>query len=296
MFILILPEVTSAASLQTSIIPENAQWVLHLDIEKFTSTRLFKLFLEKEDDKVLAGKNKIFEKLGIDPLKDITGITIFGSGKAEERAVVSLTGNFNKDRLLSLVKLVKDHEEIKHGKHTIYKWESNQVGAFVNDNMLLMGKNENALRDAIDVIDGKQKNFKKTKLISYLKEIPQGAFLQAVVGDISSIVGESRPLILQKTGMTFFMALEKNENVNLKLKMTTDTAETAANIGQIINGFTAIAKMQVEGKEVKEKALKVLKALTISVKGNVIEMGLIYPSEELIDFLSHNKKKLNFSK
>jgi len=296
LFILVLPDVSSAASLKTSIIPEDTQWVLHIDIEKFTSTRLYQLIMEKEQGKAFKGRHKIIEKLGIDPLKDLTGITLFGSGKAEKNAVVSLTGNLNKDHLISLVKQVKDYKEIKHGKHTIYQWENSQFGTFVNDNMLVIGRAEDIIENALDVIAGKQKDIKKTKLMSYLKEVPDGAIIQAVVDDISSVVGKQQPMILQKTGMAFFMALEKNENLNLKLKMTTDTGETATNIGQIINGFMAMARMQVQGKEeIKDQALKLLDALKVTVKGNVIEMGLVYPSEDLINFLIGSRKKLNLS-
>lgn len=296
LFILILPDVTNAASLKTSIIPEDAQWVLHIDIEKFTSTKLFELLMEKEGVKAFKGKDKMIEKLGIDPLKDLTGITLFGSGQAEKNAVVSVTGNLNKDHLISLVKQAKGNKEIKHGKHTIFQWENNQFGTFVNDNMLIIGRAEDMVRNALDVIAGKQKNIKKTKLMSYLEEVPRGAVIQAVVDDISSVAGKNKPMILQKTGMAFFMAMEKNESLNLKLKMTTDTAETAKNIGQIINGFTAMARMQVQGKEeIKDQALKLLDALNVSVKGNVIEMGIIYPSEDLINFLIGSKKKLNLS-
>jgi hypothetical protein len=296
-FILTLPQVTSAASLKTAIIPADAQWVVHVDIERLVSTKLFELIMARKDSKdILEGKNKMVEKLGIDPLKDLTGITIFGSGKGEKNAVVSLTGNLNKTHLVSLVKQVKDHKELKHGKHTIYQWEDAGFGAFVKDNMLLMGKAEESIRNALDVIAGKKKSIKNTQLMSYLQEVPKGAVIQMVVDDISSVVGKSEPMILQKTGMAFFMAMEKDEALNLKLKMTTDTNETAANIGQIINGFVAMARMQVQSKEeIKDKALKLLDALKVSIKGNVIEMGITYPSAEILDFLNGTKKKLNLS-
>jgi len=52
----------------------------------------------------------------------------------------------------------------------------------------------------------------------------------------------------------------------------------------------------VQGKEeIKDQALKLLDALKVTVKGNVIEMGLVYPSEDLINFLIGSRKKLNLS-
>ena len=295
MLFVLSPGTAEAVSVQTASIPENTQWLLHFDMEKFTSTRLYSLLLAEHSgnmSKIIG--TKILEKFGIDPAKDITGITIFGTAKDKDKAVVSLTGNLHKDTLLSLVKEVKDHKEARHGKHTVYRWDRSQVGAFANDNMLLIGKDDSAIKNALDVIAGKKNNIKKTKMMSYLKDMPKNAFLQVVVDNISSIVGAKQPLILQKTGMVFFMALEKNEDLNLKLKLATDTTETAKNIEQVVRGFTAMAKMQLNGKEGKEHIWKVLEALAISVKGNIVELGLSYPSEALVSVLAGSKKGFNF--
>ncbi|MCK5057301.1 MAG: hypothetical protein KAT34_11635 [Candidatus Aminicenantes bacterium] len=294
-FFVLSPAALKAVSVQTALIPENTQWLLHFDMEKFTSTRLYSLLLAGHSgnmSKVIG--TKILEKFGIDPAKDITGITIFGTAKDKDKAVVSLTGNLHKDTLLSLVKEIKDHKKARHGKYTVYRWDRNQVGAFANDHMLLIGKDESAVKDALDVIAGKKKNIKKTKMMSYLKEMPKNAFLQMAVDNIASIAGAKQPLILQKTGMVFFVALEKNENLTLKLKMATDTVETAKNIEQIVRGFTALAKMQLNGKEGKEHIRKVLETLAISIKGNIVELGLSYPSEALVSILGGSKKGFNF--
>lgn len=293
MFFVLAPGALEAVSVQTALIPENTQWLLHFDMEKFTSTRLFNLLMAESRGNMFKNKKEILEKFGIDPVKDITGITIFGTVK--DKAVVVLTGNIHKDFLLSLVKNVKDRKETNYGKHTIYRWDRDQVGVFANDKMLLIGKDESTIKDALDVIAGKKNNIKKTKMMSYLNDMPKDAFLQAAAENISSIVGAQQPLIMQKTGMAFFMALEKNEDLNLKLKMATDTVETAKNIEQIVRGFTAMAKMQLENREGKEHIWKVLEALTISVKGNIVELALSYPSEALVSVLRGTKKGLDLT-
>lgn len=293
---LLLPAAAEADSLQTSIIPENTQWLLHFDMKKFASTRVCNLLLGENGVGKLYKAKKMFEGFGIDPLKDITGITIFGPGQDKDKVVVSFAGNLNKDYLLSLLGGVKSHKEFKHGKYRIHNWDRCEFGAFVNDNLLLITKDESAIKQTLDVIDGKKKNITKTKLMSYLKDMPKGAFLEAVAENISSIMGEHKPYILKKTGMAFFLALEQNENLKLRLKMTTDTPETAKNIEQIIKGFMSLATLQQEGKDPKWKqAEKLLKALKISVKGTTIDLELIYPSEELASFLIGRKSGFNFS-
>ena len=75
--------------------------------------------------------------------------------------------------------------------------------------------------------------------------------------------------------------------------METDTVETAKNIEQIVRGFTAMAKMQLNGKEGKEHVWKVLEALSITVKGNMVELGLSYPSEALVSLLGSKGQGFN---
>lgn len=299
MFFLVLPAVVQGGSLQTSIIPENTQWLLHVDMKKFVSTTLCDKLLGI-DSKINTTKQHMADKFGIDLLKDITGFTIFGSGKDRGKAVVSIAGNLDKEHLLSLLAGAKYHKKIEHGKHTIHNWgrSYSEFGAFANDNLLLFAKDERAIKDVLDVIAGKKGNITKSKMMSYLKGIPQDTFFEAVAENISSIVGERQPYILQKTGMAFFLALEKNDNLKLKLKMTTDTAETANNIEQIVKGFMSLIKLQQNKKEAHPKwdqAEKLMEALKISVRGNIIEMELSYPSQELVDILMGSKKGFNFS-
>lgn len=276
-------------SLPTSFIPENAQWVLHLDMHKFASTRLSDLFKEDNNSYFHKYNQLILEKYKTDLFNDITGITIFGVGKDMSKTVMCWAGNLNKDFLLSLMK--SDHGEISYGKYTIYKVGTAQsYGAFANDRLLLRCRDENTLKNVLDVIDGKKKNITTSHMMTYLKEIPNDAFFQAVGSNISSLLkGYDQSMILKKASMAFFIALEKNGNLKLKLKLTTDSPETAQNIHQVVQGFVALAKLKHDEKH--NKWWKLLEGLNLQLQKNVVQVELSHPSNELVEMLSHGKMK-----
>ncbi len=296
-FVFVLPAALKAGSLQTSMIPENTRWLLHLDMQKFSATQVCKALLGV-DTKFAKANKEIAEKIGIDLLKDIYGITIFGTENGKENAVVCCAGKLNKTHILALLAKADKHKEIPFGKYTIHNWDGSQFGVFADDNLLLAAKSESALKDTLDVLARKKKDMSKTKLMSYLKDVPGDVFFEIVVDNISSLVGEHKPAILQKTGMALFLALEKNDYLKLKLKMAADTVDTAKNIEQIARGLIAMVKLNQQEKTGTTnkpglQKLQILENLQIAVKENVLEMELSHPTSELLKMITGAKKGVN---
>ena len=286
-----------AKSLQpTALAPENAQWLIYLDVKQFVSTQLFDLLMADKKDKITEFNDVMSKKFKIDIFKDVNGITILGMGKHKDKAVLCWDGKIDKEFILSLLKLNKDFKEIPYGKYTLYSWEGDHFGTFVNDNLALAGEDEDAIKNVLDVISGKKKSMTASNLMTLWAGMPQDAFLKAAAHNIAEL-SEDREAsaILKKAGMAFFMAMEKNENLKLKLKLTTDTPETANSIHQIVQGFMALAKLKLNEREKASdeqmKFLELLNHLTIDVEKNVIQMEFTYPSRDLAELFSHHHLK-----
>lgn len=288
----------SAKSLQpTSLAPENAQWLIHLDVKQFVSTQLFDLLMTDKKDKIMKFNDMVSKKFKIDFLKDVNGITILGMGKHKDHAVMCWDGKIDKEFILGLLKVNKDYKEIPYGKYTIYRWEGDHVGTFVSDSLALAGEDEDAIKNVLDVISGKKKSMTASNLMTLWKGIPRDAFLKAAAHNIAELAEDREAsAILKKTGMAFFMALERNENLKLKLKLATDTPETANNIHQIVKGFMALAKLKQQNDKDKAsdkymKFLELLNHLTINVENNVLQMEFTYPSKDLAELFSQHRLK-----
>ncbi|MCP4219697.1 MAG: hypothetical protein GY765_34005, partial [bacterium] len=69
----------TAAQFNKALVPADAQWVVHIDMNRFNKTLLKKLIFDDEDMKELnETKDQVMKEYKIDFLKDIHGITAFG--------------------------------------------------------------------------------------------------------------------------------------------------------------------------------------------------------------------------
>ena len=128
-----------AGTLQSNIVPANAAWVIHFNLEQVLSSRLFEQIRQNEEwSRMLAERTRISKRYRIDPLKDIRGITVFGMGHEEEQAVACISGTFDKAHLLNLLGLDDRHQEIPYGNAIIHNWDRHEYGTFVGENMLLL--------------------------------------------------------------------------------------------------------------------------------------------------------------
>jgi len=293
LFVLMFCCELKASSLQKSIVPAEALWVVHFDLIKFKASRLGDIILNEIDALGLKDKIGHFQKqFKMDLVNDIEGVTAIGLGKDEEDMVVCLKGNFNKDFLLGLLGLEDSHQEIPYGKYTIHNWDNDEFGAFVDDDLVLIAQNKNALMRVLDVISGKKADISSSSLMTYLKKVPSNAFVSAMVKDISAIAKEETDVFVFKKMKSALLTLaEVKENLDLRLDFMVDTQEDANNIENAIKGLIALANMHLSEED---SALRIPKDIVISTKKNKVQIELVYPTEDLVNILLGKVKGNSF--
>lgn len=288
--VLIFSSLLIGDTFQASIVPVDAQWVIHLDIAKFKSTRIGTMLIEEKD---IAGLKKasrmVYKETSLDLYNDIAGITIYGSGKDEESTVVCLSGRFDRKYLLGLLEEEDSHRTIPHGKYTIHKWDRHDYGAFASDSLVLIGKDLATMKGALDVIAG-GKNISSAPLGAYLQKASQADFVTIAASNVPLLMeGRSEPRFLKHIKSAFLSAAEQGENFKLNLTIGSDSQEIAANLEQLIKGFVALGKMHIE--EIGSLS-SLLERLNISVQKDQVTVQLVYPTEELVEILTESGKFL----
>ena len=278
-----------ASALQKSVIPAEAEWVIHFDVEKFRSTQLGDQLLNKEDILGLGKKNARFhEHYKIDILNDINGVTVYGTGNDEENTVVCLRGNFERDYLLGLLAEEDSHKEIPHGTFIIHAWDYHEFGVFVDDNFALLAQSETTLRKALDVISGKKPNIATSSLKSYINGIPSNVFFVALAKDISQLAEHEKDVfVFRKTESAVFTLAEEKEDVHMRLNFTVKTLEDAKNMESVIRGLISLANMQFE--ETQKDIWLPQEDIDISTKGKEVRVELAYPIKELVEIVLGKK-------
>lgn len=289
---LLLGELT-ASTLPKSLIPANAEWVVHLDMAKFKSTQIGDLLIQEKHGGIKK-KAKVFSKrTSIDLLKDVTGVTIYGLGKNKQQTVMCLKGRFDKEYLLGLLEDVDAHKEIVHGNHTIHKWNHTEYGLFVGEDLIFLAWNEEAIKAALDTVDNRSETILSSSLKIYADQIPENAFFAALAKDISTLAGySSKAVILKKAGSGLVTLTEKDEILNMRIDATAETPKDAASIEQIIRGLMAMAQMQLEESY---GGLNLSEVIKVSTDSNKIQIKLTHPSEEIFNIIMGKKMDSIFS-
>ncbi len=283
-----------ASTLQKSIIPAEAEWVIHFDVELFRSTQLGNQLLNQEDILGLGKKNyKFHDKYQINILNDINGVTIYGFGKDEENTVLCLRGYFDREYLLGLLAVEESHKEIPHGTFTIHTWDYHEFGAFADEDLAVLAQSETAVRKALDVIAGKKPNITTSSLKSYINGIPSNVFFAALAKDISQMAEhETDVFVFKKTESAVFTLTEEMEDVHMRLDFTVKTLEDAQNMESVIRGLISLANMQLE--ETQKDIWLPQEEIQISTQGKEIRVELSYPIQELVDIILGKKNFFPF--
>jgi hypothetical protein len=272
-----------SASIQQSIIPEEAKWVFHFDIEKFTTTQFYSSLMNSEAAKEIKKKSEKFsEEYNVNFLEDISSITVFGLTDDEDDAVVSIKGTIDQAHLLGLLDKTKSHKELPYGDYTIHKWDRDEYGVFAGDNLILISENELAIRSALDVISGTKKSIGSTPLMSMLKQMPKNTFMTGVALDISELAKKDKTLFLKSTGMAGFTIAETGENLSARLNFSVKSSEDAENLEQVIKGLIALANMHKDEIGTKYELSEVIK---ISTEDKNVKIDLDFPVEELLKII-----------
>lgn len=273
-----------AFELQKNYISSETKWIIHLDFKALLKTRLWENIYIKKKTKIRHGEISLLKDLNFDIHKDLNAVSIYGMAKGDmdtDNAVVLLSGNFNTIKILNRLKSEKEAGKSKYGKFEIYNWDGDDYGTFINNNLLVISHSIKNMRYALDVISGKKENFMKSSLASRMKEVPGDAILFALAGDLSSFINKrhSTPMMINKAKMALFLAMEKNSDMRLSLKLHTESQEAAQNIMQIGNGLLALARMNKKDLQGTEKLIN---SINISANGNVVNAKMYIPSDFII--------------
>lgn len=275
-----------SGSIPAKIVPENARWVAHLDMEKFTATELFG-YLEK-DGKFQVKTRDMDRWLKMDPVKDVRGVTVFGFGPGDKQVAFVVEGKLDKAGLIAKAESEKDVQKTAYGAYTVYSGDGDGCGAFITDTMVVFAEDRSLVEKVLDTAAGKAKDFSGTPLSAALKEVPAGAFVSGVLPDLTALgkeIGQSK--VLDQASGLFFLAQEKSGQLALRLQVTAASPESAKNMADVVQGLIAMGRLGGREGEMA-KITPLLDGLQVKLDGKVVRIDFARPSKEIADLLSEH--------
>ena len=284
---LLLSTAARAEALKKNIVPADASWVIHLNLEQLLGSRFFTHMMGAKEWAEVESKNAQFaKKFRINLLKDIKAVTVYGKGHDEESAVACISGRFDMDHLLDLLGMDDEHKEIPYGNFTMHNWDGDAYGAFAGNDLVLITQTEAGLKHALDVISGKAENITGSAAGSIIARTPTDSLLTAVARNISELLGQEKDehsAILKKAEAAMLHLTERGDDIFMGAEVSASSAKDADNIEQMLKGLRAMLDLY---RDDLPAGVDIPEDINISRAGNSVRVELSYPAEKLLKLIA----------
>ncbi|MGB2809229.1 MAG: hypothetical protein WBC22_15915 [Sedimentisphaerales bacterium] len=286
-----------AGPLVMSQVSGSASWVVHANQQQFKKTQTGQLIRKEMVNLGIEENLSNFAMIfSFHPLDDVRDVTIYGTGKDREKAVVLIDGFFDKERILSLLRTNPQYKEIKYGDVVVYQWfdenqkDPNQMmyGCFYKDDLIVMGSGLEPVKQAVDVLKGKAKSaasdiFSKTALDA------KGAFFQVAGNSVGEMVGQDPGAAALKQSDQLGLAVgEVDGAFFIELGLTAVSEEAAQAITQILEGILAFASLP---NEEQPNLAELVKKVKINCEEKTVKVKFESAPEVVVQFLKEEWQK-----
>lgn len=268
----------SAAPFQPTHIPAEARWYLHGDLTGLRETVTGSIFLEEIRKKEATKLADIQNLFGFDLLSDLTDVTLFGSGKEDEAAVV-LSGKIGRAHLEQVITQADQYQSSTHGAAILHHWDDQgktQHAAFHGDDTVIISGQKDLVLLALDVLS------KKKPALAADLTLPS---TNPVIVAFAKIKDIDLPLedgsrIIRKAESIMITLGENKARLTADLVAQTDTDKSATRMKHVLEGLVSLGELSDE----KIESLEI--AHHGQAKGKTMTMSMSLPAAKALALLS----------
>ncbi len=296
--LLTITPIANAGPINPAHISADAKWIFHLNLEQARKWELVKQWHAKmeQQDKYKKHLKKWVTKLGMDPTKNLLGVTLYDNTYARHNGIVLLAIQ-NVDRKTLATQFNKNHPEATsttYRKRHLSTWVEKRgpygshevTGCLVNDGLIVMGGNPKRVREALDVIDGHRESLGEGR------KVLQGFDTEAILACRAIDVDEqyqknTRCPVLQRCHTATMSFSVKNDVMHLKYNLLAESAEVASRMKGAVTGCIAIMNLQLGDDD---EAEQLVDAIEVDAQGKRLLINWQAPSETFYKVLKNQMK------
>jgi hypothetical protein len=304
---LLLPAALPAAAdpLPRGHIPEDARWVLHVNIDAARNTPAWELlrtrFVEPQHPQ-LDEKLRLVEALtGVKVPQDLHDLTFFGSAFDDTAVCLLIHAPFDQDRTTTFLKLDREFSTLDHHGHTILTWRDKDrdrlmYGAFAGPDLAVVAPTAKMVGLALDTLDGKSPAVKPTsplappsppRLSVSPVDSPRAApvlWLAALtLSDLPRVQKVDSPFLLQVDDASLALTLA-DDKLAARLAVTAKNDKAAQQLTATAEGLRAMIQLSAadEHAPVRVKVLaSALQNLALRADGKSVTVDWTLSSDKL---------------
>jgi hypothetical protein len=267
--LLLLAGFASAGPIVPKDIGAGAKWFGHVDFEAIRSMKLVQDLKDKcpVHKQCQAKVEELAKKLGMNPMEDILGATLYSDRYGGQLGVVLVyVKTLNRERMVNcLHEKHPDYKTAEYGSRLLYSWTDGHhgktmelTGTFASDTLIVIGAGAEQVKSALDVLDGRKPGLGKDSPL--IAGIPATALFASRGIDVSEDYRqETRCPVLRNCKAASAIWSVNGEQITGKYEFATESAETAKNFKAIVDGFMALGQLRYSGIPAVKKVMDGLK-------------------------------------
>ena len=283
--------------LDPSTVPSTARFLAHVDVTGLQKTELWKMMLnvaQESGEDPLAELRAIEEQYGIDPLRDIQSVTLYGAEADPESAVGMIVGNSKIDGLIGALQSQEGYitVEAEGLRLHVVDMDGERIYGYLHERgerrTVLVSQNQRELVRGALVLRGRQPNMADAEEPALHLRPQKGSFLYvAAAGELPGMGGMKPASAVFEKAKSFVFQLGEAEGIlTATLGVGTESEESANSVLQILQGAVALARLAAGMGEIPvEIPVELLDGLRLGAEGRTVTAQFSVPLEMLMQLV-----------
>jgi len=209
--------------------------------------------------------------------------------------VVIVRAEVDRQKVLQFVRKRPGHQTASHGNCELHTWTETRggqkkrqvTGCFYQSTMMVFGRDADAVKKALDVLDAKASNLAEGHS-PLAAEVPEGTFFVARVAKLADAQLPFKSPIVRQSEFLALTFGERHGEVFAHGELAAKSPGAAEQIQTIVDGFLALAKLQhAEDREMT----RLLGAVKVTTSGKTVTVQWRGPADDVLTLIKKAWKK-----
>jgi hypothetical protein len=280
----------AAATIADEPLPADRRWALRLDVQALLAGKvgatLRGIAAQEPHRSRLAMLTAVS---GLDPLRDLSAVTVAGADADESHVVILLRGAFDAGKLAIIAGAAQDHRTVTAGSRTIHLWISDekkgaktQAGCLAAPDLLVLAQNEEQIRAVLAVLDAPATGRPALALPAGWQGAPIALATASDLGTWAK-AGPSSATLRQLRSFAARVD-EAGDEVVLKAQAQAVDEATARNLVNLANGLSSWVQLTRPG-ELDPGLIAALQGALVVQNGALVEATVRLPAAAVSSFI-----------
>jgi len=281
-----------AAPLDLKHVSADATWLGHVDFDAMRKSIVVQKYMEKYKG---SGGMEIAKKmLGLDPEKDLHGMTFYGKEIGKHKGVMILHAKVNRDRVMGMAKMLPRHQIADYRDHKLHSWthtprhgsETHTVAAaFYGNEWIVLASSVDELKQAVDVLDGKQPSLTRDSALA--GTVPAGSTMLMRFEGVSTAKLPDKCKVAKQTQSFRFVTGEHEGTSFYRARATMTNEAVVGQLREILEGLRALGQIHVGDSKTGQKLVDALK---FKADGMTLTILWSAPAEDVWTIVDAHRK------